>query len=39
MTRDNYGVWSVTLPAVNGQTVIPHNTKVKVATLYVALIP
>jgi 1,4-alpha-glucan branching enzyme len=30
MTRDNFGVWSVTLPAVNGQTAIPHNTKVKV---------
>ena len=33
MTRDPFGVWSVTLPAVNGQTAIPHNTKVKVSSV------
>ena len=32
MTRDTFGVWSVTLPAVNGQTAIPHTTKVKVSS-------
>lgn len=30
MQRDQYGVWELTLPAKNGQTAIPHNTKVKV---------
>lgn len=33
MTRDDFGVWSVHLPAVNGQSVIPHNTKVKVNSI------
>lgn len=30
MKRDNYGVWEVTLPAKDGQSAIPHNSKVKV---------
>lgn len=31
MTRDEYGVWSITLPAVSGQCAIPHNSKVKIS--------
>ena len=30
MTRGEYGVWEVTLPAKDGQLGIPHNSKVKV---------
>jgi 1,4-alpha-glucan branching enzyme len=30
MQRDQYGVWEITLPPVNGQPAIPHNTKIKV---------
>lgn len=30
MKRDPYGVWELTIPAVNGKTAIPHNSKVKV---------
>lgn len=30
MKRDDFGVWEVTIPAKDGQTGIPHNTKVKV---------
>jgi len=30
MTRGEFGVWEVTLPAKDGQPAIPHKTKVKV---------
>ena len=30
MKKNNYGVWELTLPPVNGQPAIPHNTKIKV---------
>lgn len=30
MTKDKYGVWEVTVPAKDGQTVIPHDSKIKV---------
>lgn len=30
MTRGDFGVWEVTLPAKDGQLAIPHNSKVKV---------
>lgn len=30
MTRGEYGVWELTLPAKDGQPVIPHGSKVKV---------
>lgn len=30
MKRDDFGVWEITLPAVNGQPAIPHNSKIKV---------
>ena len=30
MTRGEYGRWSVTLPAKDGQLAIPHGSKVKV---------
>lgn len=31
MQRDEYGVWSIDLPAKDGQPQIPHNTKVKIS--------
>ncbi|MCJ1462318.1 alpha-1,4-glucan branching enzyme [Pseudocyphellaria aurata] len=31
MTRDEYGVWEVKLPAKDGQPAIPHNSKVKIS--------
>jgi hypothetical protein len=30
MTRDDYGVWEITLKAVNGKPAIEHGSKVKV---------
>src|SRR5436305_2820586 len=30
MKKDSFGVWEVTVPANNGQPVIPHKSKVKV---------
>ncbi|BFZ65057.1 alpha-1,4-glucan branching enzyme [Saitoella coloradoensis] len=30
MTRDDYGVWSITIPPVKGACAIPHNSKVKI---------
>lgn len=30
MTKDNYGVWEITLPAQNGQPAIAHDSKLKV---------
>ena len=30
MTRGEYGIWDVVIPAKDGQPAIPHNTKVKV---------
>lgn len=30
MTRGEYGVWEVLLPAKDGQLAIPHNSKIKV---------
>ena len=30
MTKGEYGRWEVTLPNKDGQTAIPHNSKVKV---------
>ena len=31
MKVDNFGVWSITLPAKNGKFAIDHNTKVKIS--------
>lgn len=31
MRRDAYGIWSIQLPAKDGQPQIPHNTKVKIS--------
>lgn len=32
MTRDDYGVWSVTVPALaNGAVAIPHDSKIKIS--------
>lgn len=40
MTRGDFGVWEVTLPAKDGHLGIPHNTKVKVGnTASTSLIP
>ncbi|MCJ1307170.1 alpha-1,4-glucan branching enzyme [Agyrium rufum] len=33
MERDNYGIWTVHLPAHNGQPAIPHNSKVKISMI------
>lgn len=33
MQRDEYGVWSIHLPAKDGQPQIPHNTKVKISMI------
>ncbi|KAL4761330.1 1,4-alpha-glucan branching enzyme GLC3 [Aspergillus foveolatus] len=30
MTRDDFGVWEIILPARNGTPVIPHDSKVKI---------
>lgn len=32
MTKDEYGVWEIVIPAKDGQPTIPHNSKVKVAS-------
>ncbi|KAK7552152.1 alpha-glucan branching enzyme [Phyllosticta citricarpa] len=31
MTKDNFGVFEITLPAVNGQPAIPHDSKIKIS--------
>lgn len=32
MTRDDYGVWEITVPALpQGECAIPHDSKVKVS--------
>ncbi|KAK7207379.1 putative glycogen branching enzyme GbeA [Myxozyma melibiosi] len=31
MVKNQYGVFEITLPAVNGQPAIPHNSRVKIA--------
>ncbi|KAI9854758.1 MAG: alpha-1,4-glucan branching enzyme [Trichoglossum hirsutum] len=31
MKKNNFGVWEVTLPARDGEPIIPHNTKVKIS--------
>lgn len=29
MKKDDFGVWEIVLPAVNGEPAIPHNSKLK----------
>jgi 1,4-alpha-glucan branching enzyme len=31
MTKDNFGTFEITIPAINGQPGIPHDSKVKVS--------
>ncbi|KAF2196705.1 alpha-glucan branching enzyme [Delitschia confertaspora ATCC 74209] len=31
MTKDNYGVWEVTVPGKNGKPAIPHDSKIKIS--------
>jgi len=31
MTRDKYGVWSITVPAKDGVCPIPHDSKIKIS--------
>jgi len=31
MTKDNYGIWRILLPAVNRQPAIPHDSKIKIS--------
>ena len=33
LTRDQFGFWSITLPNVDGEPMIKHNTKVKVSVV------
>jgi 1,4-alpha-glucan branching enzyme len=33
MTKNSFGVWEITIPAVNRKPAIPHNSKVKVSLL------
>lgn len=33
MTRGEFGVWNLVLPAKDGQSAIPHQSKVKVEPL------
>lgn len=30
MTRGDYGMWHITIPAKDGQPAVPHNSKIKV---------
>ena len=30
MTKDSYGKWEITVPAVSGNPAIQHNSKIKV---------
>lgn len=39
MTKDSFGVWEITLPAVNGEPAIPHNSKLKVPAAIPHLLP
>lgn len=34
MTKDDFGVWGITLPAKEGVPVIRHDSKVKVCMLF-----
>ncbi|KAI1471636.1 carbohydrate-binding module family 48 [Daldinia caldariorum] len=31
MKKNNFGVWEITVPAVDGQPAIPHNSKIKIS--------
>ncbi|TKX27526.1 1,4-alpha-glucan-branching enzyme [Elsinoe australis] len=31
MQKDNYGVWEITVPGNNGQSAIPHDSKIKIS--------
>lgn len=31
MTKDDFGVWNVTVPAKGGAPAIPHDSKIKVS--------
>lgn len=33
MTKGEFGVWGVTVPGVDGKSVIPHDSKIKVMNL------
>ncbi len=33
MKKDDFGVWSVVVPAKAGQPAIPHNSKIKVSPI------
>lgn len=34
MAKNNFGVWDVTVPAQDGAPAIPHDSKIKVKTIY-----
>lgn len=31
LTKNNYGVWEISIPPVNGQPAIPHDSKIKIS--------
>ena len=32
MTKNEYGVWEITVPPKNGECAIPHDSKIKVCS-------
>ena len=34
MTKNNFGVWEVTVPAVQGSPAIPHDSKIKASPIH-----
>ncbi|OLL22192.1 1,4-alpha-glucan-branching enzyme [Neolecta irregularis DAH-3] len=34
MEKNEYGVWELVLPTKDGQSVIPHNTKIKISLVF-----
>ncbi|KAH9943289.1 glycoside hydrolase [Epithele typhae] len=33
MTRNQYGVWEITIPSKNGECAIPHDSKIKISMI------
>lgn len=34
MKKNEFGVFEITVPAVNGEPAIPHDSKIKVCSIY-----
>lgn len=39
MVKNDFGVWEIVVPAINGGPAIPHNSKVKVGYFHLLLYP